>query len=90
MGLSAKGTADPDGNNLAYRWWAYKEPSTCGGKVTIDGAEKPDASFKVPDDARPGRTVHVICEVTDDGTPPLTRYRRVIVTVAKPSTAAPS
>lgn len=83
--LSAKGTTDPDGNNLTYRWWAYKEPSSYGGKVTIEDAEKRDASFKVPDDAQPGRTVHVICEVTDDGTPPLTRYRRVIVTVVNPS-----
>jgi len=32
--------------------------------------------------AKAGCTIHVILEVTDDGTPPLTRYRRIIVTVA--------
>ena len=34
---------------------------------------------KVP--ANEGETVHIICEVTDRGEPPLTRYRRVIVNV---------
>ena len=40
-----------------------------------------NASFTVP--ARFGRagTLHIILAVTDNGTPPLTRYQRVIVTV---------
>ncbi len=78
--LSAKGTQDPDGDSLAFRWWVYREPSTCQGAIDIDSANAMDASFTVPADAKPGQTIHVICEVTDDGTPPLTRYRRVIVT----------
>jgi hypothetical protein len=28
--------------------------------------------------------MHIILEVTDQGTPPLTRYQRVIITVEKP------
>lgn len=32
-------------------------------------------------DARPGDTLHIICEVQDDGTPSLTHYGRVIMTV---------
>ena len=40
-----------------------------------------DASFTVPEDAGKGETIHIICEVTDAGTPPLTRYQRVVVTV---------
>jgi hypothetical protein len=31
-----------------------------------------------------GRTIHVVLEVTDGGAPPLTRYRRVVVTVSNP------
>jgi hypothetical protein len=33
----------------------------------------------MPADAA-GKTIHVILEATDDGDPPLTRYRRIIVT----------
>lgn len=32
-------------------------------------------------DAKPGDTIHFVCTVTDDGTPALTRYARVVVTV---------
>ncbi len=38
-------------------------------------------SFRVPKDAQPGQTIHVILEATDNGTPPLTRYQRFIVRV---------
>ncbi|MHC4521582.1 MAG: hypothetical protein ACYTAS_23570 [Planctomycetota bacterium] len=33
----------------------------------------------VPADAA-GKTIHIILQVTDDGDPPLTRYRRAILT----------
>jgi hypothetical protein len=29
--------------------------------------------------SRPGETIHIICGVKDTGTPPLTRYQRVVV-----------
>ena len=32
-------------------------------------------------DAQAGQTIHVILEATDNGTPSLTRYQRVIVTI---------
>ena len=41
-------------------------------------------SFVVPADAQPGQTIHLILEVTDDGTPPLSSYQRVITTVTAP------
>lgn len=81
INLSAKGTTDPDGNKLSYRWWQYKEPGSYPGLVRIETADRQRASFVVPDNAKKGRTVHIICEVTDNGTPPLTRYQRVIVSV---------
>ena len=76
--LSAKGK-DPDGDKLYYKWWQYREPGSYKGEVKIQAAKKPQASFELPEGAKPGRTVHIICEVTDDGDPPLTRYARVIV-----------
>jgi hypothetical protein len=77
--LSAKGTSDPDGDELAYSWWQYREAGSYGGTIEIRDAGKQDASFIVPVDAGRGKTIHVICEVTDTGTPRLTRYQRVIV-----------
>ena len=34
-----------------------------------------------PGDAGAGETIHIICEVTDAGSPRLTRYQRVVLTV---------
>ncbi len=81
VSLSAKGTTDPDGDPLAFHWWQYREAGTCDGSIEIRNAAKREASFLAPRDAGAGKTIHVICEVTDAGTPPLTRYQRVIVEV---------
>ena len=81
--------SDPDGNSLAYQWLYYAEPGTLsvqdgrtGAPVPIDAATSAQASFVAPKNyLRPG-TMHFIVAVTDSGSPPLTRYRRVIVNVA--------
>jgi hypothetical protein len=77
--LSAQGTSDPDGDELTYRWWQYREAGSYDGTIEIQDAGKVDASFTMPGDVGKGETIHIICEVTDNGTPPLTRYQRVIV-----------
>ncbi|MHC4537502.1 MAG: hypothetical protein ACYS6K_26505, partial [Planctomycetota bacterium] len=59
---------------LAYKWWQYTDADSCKSKVKIQNTGKAQASFVVPKDAAKGDTIHVICEVTDNGTPPLTRY----------------
>jgi hypothetical protein len=80
--VQLSGTAtDPDGNTVTYKWWQYEETGTYAGKVDIMGADKASATFIVPANAKAGETIHIILQVTDDGTPPLTRYQRVIVTV---------
>jgi hypothetical protein len=78
--LSALAT-DPDGNKLTYRWWQYQEAGTYVGNIEIQNLESRDASFVVPGEAKAGNTIHVIFEVKDSGSPQLTRYQRVIVTV---------
>lgn len=83
VALSAKGTTDPDGNAMTYHWWQYEEADTYQGSVQIRDDGKQNASLMVPADAKPGDTIHIICEVTDAGTPPLTRYQRVILTVGR-------
>jgi hypothetical protein len=81
VSLSAKGTTDPDGDALTYRWWGYQEAGTYPGSVHLDAADKQNASVTIPADTTAGQTLHIICEVTDNGTPPLTRYQRIICTV---------
>ena len=87
--LSAQGSSDPDGDALSYEWFYYPEPGTLsiatgrsGAPVTIENATGRDASFVAPGNFLKPGTMHIILAVTDDGVPALTRYRRVIVTVA--------
>jgi hypothetical protein len=78
--LNASGSRDLDGDALAYHWWVYKEAGTYAGDVALAKDRERAAELTVPADAA-GKTVHVILEVTDDGTPALTCYRRVVITV---------
>lgn len=78
--LSAKGSSDPDGNDLSYSWSYYKEPSTYGGSVEIKNGSSPTSTVSVPSDAA-GKTIHVTLEVYDNGAPNLYTYRRAILKV---------
>ena len=80
--LSARGSTDPDGDSLSYFWFQYREAGTYKEPVKIDGAENMEhVSFVAPKVDKP-ETVHLILRVTDKGSLPLSRYKRVIVTVA--------
>lgn len=72
---------DPDGNTVSYHWWPYEEAGTYEGKIDIQNAGNATTSFIVPEDGKGGETIHIILEVKDNGTPQLTRYQRVIVTI---------
>jgi len=78
--LDAAGTTDPDGNDLRYEWFVYPEAGTYQGLVTLAYADAPNCTLGIPPDAA-GKTIHVILQVTDNGVPPLTRYRRIVLTV---------
>jgi hypothetical protein len=78
VSLSAAGSSDPDGDRLRYRWWIYDEAGTCPADVSIANADTVAATLNVPPQA--AGEIHVILEATDEGTPPLTSYRRVILT----------
>jgi Protein of unknown function (DUF1593) len=93
--LDAGNSRDPDGQKLHFAWFHYAEAGGTGANlaaVTITGA---DASKAVvtptavcrpqwlplgPPCSGPG-VAHIILAVTDDGSPRLTAYRRIILTV---------
>ena len=78
--LDSEGSYDPDGDKMTFRWWVMPESGTYVGDVQINGNASTVAEIAVPEDAS-GKTVHIICEVHDDGSPVLTSYRRVILKV---------
>ena len=73
--------SDPDGDEVVVRWWQYAEADVYEGRVTLSDPGARTTEVRVPADAKPGDTLHLILEATDDGDPALTRYRRVVVTV---------
>ena len=76
--LDATSTFDPDNDLLTYRWWYMPEAGNYEGDVTIKQAEETKAIIQIPSDAIE-KEIHIICEVTDNGTPALTAYRRIIL-----------
>jgi len=80
--LSAVGSSDPDGDVLSYQWIYYREPGTYAAAepIEINNADEINSDFIAPKVSKP-ETLHIILAVTDQGSPPLTRYQRVIVTV---------
>ncbi|MGK2861343.1 MAG: nucleoside hydrolase-like domain-containing protein [Chitinophagaceae bacterium] len=79
--LSGAGSTDPDTNNLKYQWILYKEVGTLNAdELKLEDADKQIASFVAPD-VKTSKSMHLILAVTDDGSPELTRYQRVIVNI---------
>lgn len=72
---------DPDHNELTVDWWQYRDAETYPGVVSVTNATALCTSVTVPQDAQSGQTIHLILQVTDNGTPALTSYQRVVITV---------
>ena len=95
VSLDAGGTRDPDGNTLSYRWFVYAEAGgteTSLAAVSLERANTANAIATPTATCRPMwlplsphcpeiGTAHVILAVTDNGSPALTSYRRIVLTV---------
>jgi|CZKL01.1.fsa_nt_gi hypothetical protein len=94
ISLDATATHDSDGQKLRFHWFHYGEAGSADGNLAdleITGADSPKVVLKATAACRPlwlplipckgNGTAHIILAVTDDGSPQLTSYRRVIVTV---------
>lgn len=80
--LSAAGSSDPDENALRYRWYVYPEASSYRGDIQLIDCDTEETRLVTPS-VNDSRTIHVILEVIDDGTPPLTAYRRAVIQIEK-------
>ncbi|WP_326791240.1 DUF1593 domain-containing protein [Streptomyces sp. NBC_00841] len=74
-------SADPDRDGVKMHWWQYKEEGTYPGRAAVSGSDSATATVTVPADARPGQTISLILQGTDNGHFPLTRYARVMIHV---------
>lgn len=77
--LSAEGSYDPDKNKLAYTWFLYPEAGGYTGGLELSDTSKDALTFVMPG-LNEGQSLHLICQVKDDGSPALFSYRRVIIT----------
>ncbi|MBD3244030.1 MAG: DUF1593 domain-containing protein [Chitinivibrionales bacterium] len=106
INLSCVNSSDPDGDQLSYKWYHYytwdnsawyteTDPWSVSSNVTVSNATQAvGASFTVPNEI--GKHILITLEVTDNGTPPLTRYAQIdfdiqaTVAAARPSVTTPS
>lgn len=72
--------SDPDKDSLSLRWWQLPAGSY-PGKVDIRNPNSSKVEITIPKDAVGGQSLHFIFEASDNGTPSLTRYQRVIITI---------
>lgn len=79
FGLSARGSYDPDGDSLSYFWFQYPETGTSEPLVKM--AANTDGVWITAPKVTKTQTLHFIVRVTDKGTPPLSRYKRITVIV---------
>ena len=80
INLDASSTIDPDGDELDFKWWNIQEAGTYQKECHIENRSAAKSTIRIPEDAS-GKTIHIVCEVSDNGTPTLTSYRRIVLSV---------
>jgi hypothetical protein len=75
--LDASSSYDPDDDKLIFKWWSLPEAGSYKGTLNVTNANSISTIVHVPPNSA-GKSFHIICEVTDNGAPNLTSYRRII------------
>jgi len=72
--------SDPDENEFSTTWMQFKVGSY-KGDVSFANSTDPSTSVSIPNDAVSGDTIHLILTATDNQTPSMTSYHRIILTI---------
>jgi hypothetical protein len=80
FGLDAGNSFDPDGDHFSYLWFSYPEAGSYNKKLITEVEIAHGVFVKAPVVDKT-ETAHIILKVTDKGSPSLSRYKRIIVTV---------
>ena len=80
VNINAGKTKDPDGDKLTFKWWQYKEAGSYNTLVNLQNSNVDQVSFIAPKVSKP-ETIHIILEVSDNGSPSLKSYQRIIFEV---------
>ena len=74
--------SDPDKDKVSIKFWQYKEVGSAKANLIIKQNENnAEISIENADSLKSGDTFHIIVEASDNGSPSLTRYQRVVLTV---------
>ncbi len=81
--FDASASHDPDADTLQYHWFVYPEAGTYPNAEQLIPAPQnnPTLSLQIPESAQAGQTVHLILELTDQRTLPLTAYQRIVIRI---------
>jgi hypothetical protein len=74
--------SDPDGDDTFFHWHRWDAAGTYAGPASLENSDGGETSIRIPATAAPGETIHVIAQVTDNGSPSLTGYGRVAISIA--------
>ena len=72
--------SDPDNDKVNVEWMQFKVGGT-KDLLTFGNAKSATTTVTIPATTKAGEQLHAILQTTDNGTPALTHYHRVIINV---------
>lgn len=76
--LDASSSTDPDRDAVRFSWWVSPEAGSEPAPVVFSSTNTARTEVKIPASCA-GKSIQVICEVTDNGSPELSSYRRIVM-----------